>query len=741
MSIQQVLSLLITANDRASGVIGGLASRVQSLGGQMNAVQGNAGNLGDSIAAGFIKAQAAIGLVQLGYGQLKGLITESSSLQLENMNAAQTFASLTGKSFDEGAEFIDRLNDRLAKSAAALPGATKDYTTLARTIQDNVLGAFKDANGKVGNMKGFEDTVAGISESYGVLAAASGVPIQNVGLGLTKALGGASVSELRQIQFFEGNQQVLGFIESELKKVNAKSLKDLDEKSRVWLIDQAGKKFVTEDLKKRAASSVDGLMQSFKSAFFDPSSGVFGVMRDLDPKMKGKQSAFTAFNDLLITLIGGGGLLSGDGPVASILNTLGLTTDPMMLLKNGFEFINAKLKGLVGFLNEVAGALKSGDQNLGDVIKSNWGIIQNSIGSFFEGIGEKAANFLNGLVSGGANFVGQIDWGLVGNSIGSFLSSFMSELGGFFGTLDWKVYLLAAVPFIAGGLIMAIAPALIGTLGAAVLGFLALLTGPFALVAIGAVAGFMALMGFIAANWDDLSLGVQQTMADIGAFFQWGLQGIIDAWNAIVSIPIQLIQGLGSLISGGIELISTKITEIFTWIGTSVSAILNNPAVKAVTGTVGNVVSAVTNPVGAVTSAVSNVVGAVANPAQAAADTGASMGGAISAIGNLFGGITPQFPGYIPNAANGLIGSAIDEARAMPSGASLAIANTSEAILTPSMLSNLVNGAVSMGARSGGGTFAPQIIVNASGDAQSIAAEVMRLIQIEFSEYQAGMLA
>jgi hypothetical protein len=57
------------------------------------------------------------------------------------------------------------------------------------------------------------------------------------------------------------------------------------------------------------------------------------------------------------------------------------------------------------------------------------------------------------------------------------------------------------------------------------------------------------------------------------------------------------------------------------------------------------------------------------------------------------------------------------------------------------MLSNLVNGAVSMGARSGGGTFAPQIIVNASGDAQAIAAEVMRLIQLEFSEYQAGQLA
>jgi hypothetical protein len=734
---------LITANDRASGVIGGLAARVQSLGGQMNAAQGSSANLGDSIAAGFLKAQAAIGIVQMGYGQLKGLITESSSLQLENMNSAQTFASLTGKSFDEGAEFIDRLNDRLSKSAAALPGATKDYTTLARTIQDNVLGAFKDADGKVGNMKGFEDTVAGISESYGVLAAASGVPIQNVGLSLTKAMGGASVAELRQLQFFEGNQAVLGFIESELKKVNAKSLKDLDEKSRVALIDQAGKKFVTEDLKRRAASSVDGLMQSFKSAFFDPSSGVFGFMRDLDPNVKGKQSAFTAFNELLITLIGGGGLLSGDGPVASILATLGLTVDPMVLLKNGFDFINSKLKGLVGFLTEVAGALKSGDMNLGDVIKSNWGIIQNSIGSFFEGIGEKAAGFLNGLVNGGANFVGQIDWGIVGNSIGLFLSSFMTELGGFFGNLDWKVYLIAAVPLIAGGLIMALAPAIVTTMGAAVVGFLALLTGPFALVAIGAVAGFMALLGFITANWDNLSLGVNQTMADLGGFFQWGLQGIINAWNTIISIPVQLIEWLGTSISTGITMISTKVTEVFTWIGNAISSILNNPAVKAVTGAVGGVADAVTNPVAAVTGAVGNVVSAVTNPAATATAIGGGVADAAATIGNLFGfgGVGAQFRGYIPNAANGLMGAAISEARSMPSGASLAVANTSEAILTPSMLSNLVNGAVSMGARSGGGTFAPQIIVNASGDAQAIAAEVMRLIQLEFSEYQAGQLA
>ncbi|NJR38523.1 MAG: hypothetical protein HC781_06350 [Leptolyngbyaceae cyanobacterium CSU_1_4] len=338
MASQQLLSLVIQAIDKASGVVNKIQGAIGGLGGSAKQAEGQAGGLSNAISFGMVKAQAAIAITQQGYAQLQGMIAESSNLQLQNMTAASTFAAMTGKSFDEAGGFIDRLNNRLAKSAAALPGATQDYATLARTIQDNVLDAFKGADGKLSDMKGFEDVLAGISESYGVLAAGSGVDIGNTGLGLSKALGGASIAELRQIQIFEQNPAVLNFLDERLKALGAKTLKDLDIKTRVALVKQAGDKFVTQEFKTRAAETVDGLLQSFKSTLFDPQTGIFGLSRDLSPETEGTQSAFTSLNKLLKNLLGGGGLFE---QVSSILQSLGLTADPMQLLADGLSLLIA----------------------------------------------------------------------------------------------------------------------------------------------------------------------------------------------------------------------------------------------------------------------------------------------------------------------------------------------------------------------------------------------------------------
>jgi len=80
----------------------------------------------------------------------------------------------------------------------------------------------------------------------------------------------------------------------------------------------------------------------------------------------------------------------------------------------------------------------------------------------------------------------------------------------------------------------------------------------------------------------------------------------------------------------------------------------------------------------------------------------------------------------------------------MPSGAELAIANTSEAILTPAMLRNLVSGSVSMGASgvsSGGNQITNHFSISGVSDPDAVAQRVLALLDKYLSDEMQGQIA
>lgn len=266
------------------------------------------------LAADFIKFGARK-IIENVMGTLPGQITslvggtlqggglqESVQLQQEMIATVTTFSSVAGTSYDEASRVIESLNDRLAKSAAALPGVTQDYQQLARSINDNVLDAFKGLDGEV-DLQGFEDAVSTISEGFGALTAGTTRDIGNTSLALTRLLGGASTSELRQFAFFEQNPQILNEIQKQLGAIGAESTRDLTQEGRVQLVQYLSENFITDDFKRESERSVDGLLQSLRSRLFDPRQGVFGLQRDLDAGLDGVQSVFSSFNDLLFNVV------------------------------------------------------------------------------------------------------------------------------------------------------------------------------------------------------------------------------------------------------------------------------------------------------------------------------------------------------------------------------------------------------------------------------------------------------
>jgi hypothetical protein len=115
-------------------------------------------------------------------------------------------------------------------------------------------------------------------------------------------------------------------------------------------------------------------------------------------------------------------------------------------------------------------------------------------------------------------------------------------------------------------------------------------------------------------------------------------------------------------------------------------------------------------------------------------------GGRVNADGSVTGPTPNGAAGYIPNAASGFMGlrtAAARERRAMPAGSGVLVAITSETVLTREQ-AGAVGGALAN--RGGGVNITNTFQISGAGNPENVAAEVMRLLQIQLDEHLQGSL-
>jgi hypothetical protein len=422
---------------------------------------------GNALAANLMASgiTSAIGAATSAVSSLTKSLGEAAELQLNNASAAGTFAALTGKSFSDGEEFIDRLNSRLGEVAAALPGATQDYKTLALGIQDNLIPAFKDASGAF-DSKGFEEELITITKGMEVLGASSQTAAKDVSKFAGKFLGGASLSELKNLLFAENNTGFLALVEKRLEGTG-KKLEQLTLKERKEILKAVSEQLVTPEVIKAASGSVSGLIESLKSNLFDPTNGLFGLMRDLDSKTKGNQTVLTAINESLSLLIGDDGLLT---ELSKTLESLGLTFDPMLALRNGILKFNSTIKSLRDFVKDINQTFlppKSKDEKI-DYFKLRKGIVtyfQDSFSNylsqlskinfipFSKGLGENSAKLTNQILEGALSLFKSINWLALGGTINNVIRGIIEGLVSYIKTIDYLKVVEVLLTVVDGALI------------------------------------------------------------------------------------------------------------------------------------------------------------------------------------------------------------------------------------------------------------------------------------------------
>ncbi len=568
MASNTVLSLIIRARDQASGILGRINDGITGLGSSAKKSQFEVGSLTNAITGGVIQANllgAAFGKIQQGIGAVQGKFMEAARLQTENIQNIGTLSAITGISYEQSTEFVDELNIKIAEMGKSLPVAAQDIKSVAGAIQDDLVEAFKTANGV--DFKGLEGALVGISSDFAVLGKSANVAAGDVQQGLARFLGGASEGDYLQLNLFQRNNA----LKNELKRqLGGRKSEALSVKERVQILQNVGGKLNSAETKKRLAESVEGLISNFNDSLFDPDTGLFGFMKDLDPTTKKKESVFTSFNTALNELIGSNGVFTN---LSLLLKSMGIKlADPMVVLKGGIDFaISALTK-----INEALGAARE-FFNMGSTLPEVISSLASYFGvtnTTFENIGKSIKQFFDKVVINLQGFftnlsttllpqiltiAQNIDPGAISGAVWYSVNQLLNGIYKVLQSIDWELVLKIGatvldkvmktnLPLIISGLII-VGTGLIAGIGAILAAIAATkITAVLAVAAfsIGYFLGTTLLEWWTETAWpavtqwwasaSTLAVGLwNNTWNTVGNFFNNIFTGINDWWAGLIA--------------------------------------------------------------------------------------------------------------------------------------------------------------------------------------------------------------
>ena len=226
------------------------------------------------------------------------------------------------------------------------------------------------------------------------------------------------MAELSRLDFFEKNKAVLATLKTNLE-AQGKELKELSSKEILDLAQTALS--VADDVIQASSNSVGGMIDGFKSSLLDPTSGLFGFMREIDGR-----SVMDAAAGTIKKLIGPTGIFYKIGKIAE---GLGLSADPAAMIINGLDAVTEWLSGIDTFLSAFRSKIDRGVIDIGDF---DPGAAMSGITSFIGGLFNRLSSAINNMdvtaignrlglgialaVDGIVNFIRNVDFLAIGNA-------------------------------------------------------------------------------------------------------------------------------------------------------------------------------------------------------------------------------------------------------------------------------------------------------------------------------------
>lgn len=719
------VEVIISAVDRASSVIMGVAGKAKGAFGALSKAAGLA-TLGMGVAGAAVGGIFALG---------NKLASDSQQALTSAASAANNWSSLTGDSFQQSKEVVADYTKALIKQAAVLPGTTQNYNDFANGVLDNVVGAYTDASGKIDKAMAstwIKENIAGLE----MLRQASGSTSQQASKDVAKFLEGGYKSEggMKRTLMFSANPTLMSQIRKAAEGFGYNSidemLKQASKKELADILGKATSKAITEDLKNELGNSFEGAMEGVKTQLFDPNVGLFGGLRKFD--FKGVEVDLNRAMGSQITRVSKavGTAFTHLGKAADYL---GIETDPLVILMSaidgltsGFEAISnlitsIDISRLVNYFQPFADAmngLMSGDGGLAGM-GANVGKILGEVGGFIgDAISSGMSAFANldtgtlfqamqgvskGLTEGLINMVKGINLGSLlkgGINLGAMSAGALAGVTQALGTELFTGWDLS--PITAG------ISSLMSNVMAGISGFFSSM-GAGVMVAVGQLGAAMSGI------WSQVTAGISTALMTAQMSIQMGLATAGMAFMGIGAQVMGIISGIassvGATISSGLAAIGATMSA-----GWQAVMAAGQAAVGSLAGIGGAIAGIISSGLQAIGSAIMSGIQSLMSQAQAAAAN-------IPVIGGLFGGggggggggATARYSGQ----GVGTFQAAVKrETQKKPTGSELVVANSSELIIPQRELGTTMN-ALSSTASSG----KQPTTVNRAGDNITIVVQ------------------
>lgn len=256
------------------------------------------GVMTNAIVAGF---QQGVNLMMAPMRAFGSAFAERVGDEMEDIKSAGGMFALDKKSktplfssFEDAMTMQEGLNRSLAKSAAALPGATNDYVRAARGLTDTVMGAFgkneeafKKFATELGAKEGAtsEEAITKVLQRFTEQTVLLGQG-QTGGMPLTMLMEqlvtreSVSISSMQaRYAQLRSNPLLANMLQDAEKEINASTAGTAE---RFRAVMKALDNALPQEVVNKMRRSVSGLIEATRSAFLDPDTGLFGLSRELN---------------------------------------------------------------------------------------------------------------------------------------------------------------------------------------------------------------------------------------------------------------------------------------------------------------------------------------------------------------------------------------------------------------------------------------------------------------------------
>jgi len=340
--------------NRISSMLGSI------LPGQFGMLAGSGGGAFSSIASEIsgadLAAGALVGTVGLGLvgafvaaGAAASYLGDQFSKSVDRQKVLVSDAEPLVKNFkisyEEADKNVKATQKRIALLGLDLPVSSEKINVVASGISDNLAGMLAKAGMGIGDLAKYQDTIA--SKGAILTAQTPGGTPDDINRIFDRLDSGTTAKGLAHLELYQRSPQLRSALEETFQKYGIKNTLELKASDKPQFMLDLFNSAVTDQSVNRLKGTVAAQLSQFTDRLFNPTTGIFGIEREIEDKVGETHTVFTEMARSLDLFIGNNGILS------NISTLIGATGDPMKDLYNGIKGVNDWLEGLNNLLKDL----------------------------------------------------------------------------------------------------------------------------------------------------------------------------------------------------------------------------------------------------------------------------------------------------------------------------------------------------------------------------------------------------